>query len=102
MWIRDRSKAHPEFNIALLRDFNPIGAHKSGRIGEDPFGIPNNLLPYVAQVAVGKLREVSVFGNDYNTPDGTCIRDYIDVMDLAQAHLAALRRLCLLYTSRCV
>ncbi len=91
--LRDLYKAHPEFNIALLRYFNPIGAHKSGRIGEDPFGIPNNLLPYVAQVAVGKLREVSVFGNDYNTPDGTGVRDYIHVLDLAEGHVAALKKL---------
>ena len=91
--LTDVCKADPTLNVALLRYFNPIGAHKSGLIGEDPNGIPNNLMPYIAKVAVGKLEKVHVFGNDYPTPDGTCIRDYIDVMDLAQAHLAALRRL---------
>ncbi|MDO5328585.1 MAG: UDP-glucose 4-epimerase GalE [Coriobacteriia bacterium] len=79
-----------EWNIVLLRYFNPIGAHKSGLIGEDPKGIPNNLVPYVAQVAVGKLDSVGVFGNDYDTPDGTGVRDYIHVVDLAQGHVAAL------------
>lgn len=91
--LRDIQQASPELNIALLRYFNPIGAHKSGRIGEDPSGIPNNLLPYVSQVAVGKLREVSVFGDDYNTPDGTGVRDYIHVLDLADGHVAALKKL---------
>lgn len=80
-----------EWNIVLLRYFNPIGAHESGLIGEDPHGIPNNLVPYVAQVAVGKLAAVGVFGNDYPTPDGTGIRDYIHVVDLARGHVAALR-----------
>lgn len=79
-----------EWNIALLRYFNPIGAHESGLIGEDPLGIPNNLLPYVAQVAIGKLDHVGVFGNDYDTPDGTGVRDYIHVVDLARGHVAAL------------
>src|SRR5690606_34904062 len=77
----------------LLRYFNPVGAHESGMIGEDPAGIPNNLLPYVAQVAIGKLKELSVFGDDYNTPDGTGVRDYIHVVDLAQGHVAALKGL---------
>lgn len=81
------------WNITLLRYFNPIGAHPSGLIGEDPNDIPNNLLPYVAQVASGKLKEVSVFGNDYNTPDGTGVRDYIHVLDLANGHLCALKHL---------
>jgi len=79
-----------EWNVVLLRYFNPIGAHESGRIGEDPKGIPNNLLPYVAQVAVGKLERVGVFGDDYDTPDGTGVRDYIHVVDLARGHAAAL------------
>ena len=80
-------------SVIILRYFNPIGAHESGLIGEDPRGIPNNLLPYITQVSVGKRPYLSVFGNDYETPDGTCIRDYIHVVDLARAHLAALRRL---------
>ena len=85
--------ADAELAVALLRYFNPVGAHESGRIGEDPAGIPNNLMPFVMQVAVGKLAELSVFGDDYDTPDGTCIRDYIHVVDLARGHVAALRRL---------
>ncbi len=88
--LSDIQKADPEWNIVLLRYFNPIGAHESGLIGEDPKGIPNNLVPYVAQVAVGKLEAVGVFGNDYPTPDGTGIRDYIHVVDLARGHVAAL------------
>lgn len=88
--LRDLAKSDPRWAIALLRYFNPVGAHESGRIGEDPNGIPNNLLPYVAQVAVGKLKELSVFGNDYPTPDGTGVRDYIHVVDLADGHLRAL------------
>ena len=80
--FKDVQKADPDWNVILLRYFNPIGAHKSGRIGEDPAGIPNNLLPYVSQVAVGRLKELSVFGNDYPTPDGTGVRDYIHVVDL--------------------
>ncbi len=85
--------ADPEWNIALLRYFNPIGAHESGLIGEDPKGIPNNLVPYVAQVAIGKRPFVHVYGNDYKTPDGTGVRDYIHVVDLAKGHLAAIKKL---------
>jgi UDP-glucose 4-epimerase len=81
------------WNIALLRYFNPVGAHESGRIGEDPNDIPNNLMPYISQVAVGKLDELSVFGGDYDTPDGTGVRDYIHVVDLAIGHLKALEKL---------
>ena len=91
--LRDLSKVNPKFNIALLRYFNPIGAHPSGRIGEDPNGIPNNLVPYITQVAVGKLKELGVFGNDYPTPDGTGVRDYIHVCDLAEGHILALKKL---------
>ncbi len=91
--LRDLSHAEPEWNIALLRYFNPVGAHPSGRIGEDPNGIPNNLMPYVAQVAVGRHPYVRVWGNDYPTPDGTGVRDYIHVMDLAQGHIKALDKL---------
>ena len=91
--LRDIAKADPDWRIALLRYFNPVGAHASGRIGEDPNGIPNNLMPYVAQVAIGKLECLSVFGNDYPTPDGTGVRDYIHVVDLAKGHLAALSAL---------
>ncbi len=90
---RDIGRAKPEMNIALLRYFNPIGAHESGRIGEDPRGIPNNLVPYIARVAGGILPEVRVFGNDYATKDGTCVRDYIHVEDLAEGHVAALQKL---------
>ncbi|MDO5602737.1 MAG: UDP-glucose 4-epimerase GalE [Oscillospiraceae bacterium] len=93
MILKDVAKAQPDMNIALLRYFNPIGAHKSGRIGEDPNGIPNNLVPYIAQVAVGKLQCLSVFGDDYPTPDGTGVRDYIHVVDLARGHVAALKKL---------
>lgn len=91
--LRDVSRADPEWRIALLRYFNPVGAHASGTIGEDPNGIPNNLVPFIAQVAVGKLKELSVFGNDYPTPDGTGVRDFIHVVDLAMGHLAALEAL---------
>lgn len=91
--LTDIQKADPEWNVILLRYFNPIGAHKSGLIGEDPKGIPNNLLPYVAQVAIGKLECLGVFGNDYDTPDGTGVRDYIHVVDLARGHVKALRKL---------
>jgi UDP-glucose 4-epimerase len=91
--LRDIAKADAAWQIALLRYFNPVGAHASGRIGEDPNGIPNNLMPYVTQVAVGKLACLSVFGNDYPTPDGTGVRDYIHVVDLAKGHLAALNSL---------
>lgn len=91
--LRDLAVPDPTWNIALLRYFNPVGAHKSGQIGEDPNGIPNNLMPYISQVAVGKLAELSVFGNDYSTPDGTGVRDYIHVVDLAIGHLRALEKL---------
>jgi len=91
--LRDLHRADEAWNVALLRYFNPVGAHPSGRIGEDPNGIPNNLLPYMSQVAVGKLSLLSVFGNDYPTPDGTGIRDYIHVVDLALGHLKALEKL---------
>ena len=91
--LRDLCRPDPEWNIALLRYFNPVGAHPSGQIGEDPNGIPNNLMPYIAQVAVGKLKELSVFGNDYPTSDGTGVRDYIHVVDLAVGHLRALEKL---------
>ena len=91
--LRDLHQADPTWNIALLRYFNPVGAHESGRIGEDPNGIPNNLMPYVAQVAIGKLKELAVFGNDYPTPDGTGVRDFIHVVDLAVGHLRALEKL---------
>ena len=91
--LRDAYRADNTWNISLLRYFNPIGAHASGRIGEDPNGIPNNLLPYIAQVAVGKLPKVSVFGNDYPTPDGTGVRDYIHVVDLSIGHVRALEKL---------
>ena len=93
MMLTDCCKAYPEMNVALLRYFNPIGAHKSGLIGEDPNGIPNNLVPYIAKVAVGALEKVHVFGNDYPTPDGTGVRDYIHVVDLAKGHVAAIRKL---------
>ncbi len=88
--LMDTAKSDDEWNIVLLRYFNPIGAHESGLIGEDPKGIPNNLLPYVAKVAVGKLESVGVFGNDYPTPDGTGVRDYIHVVDLAKGHVGTL------------
>jgi len=91
--LRDLHRADPRWSIALLRYFNPAGAHESGRIGEDPNGTPNNLMPYIAQVAVGKRESLSVFGDDYDTPDGTGVRDYIHVMDLSEGHLAALRAL---------
>lgn len=91
--LTDIHTADLEWNVILLRCFNPIGAHKSGMIGEDPKGIPNNLLPYVAQVAIGKLECVGVFGNDYDTPDGTGVRDYIHVVDLAKGHVKAIEKL---------
>lgn len=91
--LRDIAKADPSFNIAILRYFNPVGAHKSGLIGEEPNGIPNNLMPYITKVAVGKLKELSVFGDDYNTHDGTGVRDYIHVVDLAKGHIKALAKL---------
>ena len=91
--LRDLSRSDESWKIALLRYFNPVGAHESGTIGEDPNGIPNNLMPYITQVAVGKLPQLSVFGDDYPTPDGTGVRDYIHVVDLARGHLAALAAL---------
>ena len=91
--IRDTHTAWPELAAVLLRYFNPVGAHPSGRIGEDPSGIPNNLMPFIAQVAVGKREKLSVFGDSYPTPDGTGVRDYIHVMDLAEGHVAALERI---------
>lgn len=91
--MRDLSKANKNLNIAILRYFNPIGAHISGIIGEEPKGIPNNLMPYITKVAVGELEKLSVFGDDYNTKDGTGVRDYIHVVDLAKGHLAALKKL---------
>ena len=91
--LTDIQKADPEWNVMLLRYFNPIGAHKSGTIGENPNGIPNNLMPYITQVAVGKLKELGVFGNDYDTHDGTGVRDYIHVVDLALGHVKAIEKL---------
>ena len=89
--LRDLAAADPSWHMIVLRYFNPVGAHPSGRIGEDPSGIPNNLMPYIMQVAVGRHEQLTVFGDDYPTRDGTCIRDYIHVVDLAEGHLAALR-----------
>jgi UDP-glucose 4-epimerase len=91
--LRDLGAAEPGWQTACLRYFNPVGAHDSGRIGEDPRGVPNNLMPYVAQVAIGRRSELQVFGHDYPTPDGSGVRDYIHVMDLAEGHVAALKRL---------
>jgi UDP-glucose 4-epimerase len=91
--LRDLRRADPEWRVASLRYFNPVGAHESGALGEDPRGVPNNLMPYVAQVAVGRRPQLQVFGNDYDTPDGTGVRDYIHVMDLAEGHVAAVQRL---------
>ncbi|TCW00198.1 UDP-glucose 4-epimerase GalE [Biostraticola tofi] len=91
--LADFAKAEPQFSIIALRYFNPVGAHESGRIGEDPHGIPNNLLPFIAQVAVGRQEKLKVFGDDYPTEDGTCVRDYIHVMDLAEGHLKAMDHL---------
>ncbi len=91
--LRDLYISDNSFNIAILRYFNPVGAHESGKIGEDPNGIPNNLVPFISQVAIGKLKELKVFGNDYPTPDGTGIRDYVHVVDLAQGHIKALEKL---------
>ncbi|WP_312077255.1 UDP-glucose 4-epimerase GalE [Leclercia sp.] len=90
--LTDLSIAHPTFNITILRYFNPVGAHPSGEMGEDPNGIPNNLMPYICQVAIGKREQLSIYGNDYQTKDGTGVRDFIHVMDLAEGHVAALRR----------
>lgn len=91
--LRDLYKADDSWNIALLRYFNPVGAHKSGLIGEDPSGVPNNIMPYITKVAIGELKELSVFGNDYDTKDGTGVRDYIHVVDLALGHIKALDKL---------
>ena len=91
--LSDIQKADPEWNVILLRYFNPIGAHKSGTIGENPNGIPNNLMPYITQVAVGKREKLTIFGDDYNTPDGTGVRDYIHVVDLARGHVKALDKI---------
>lgn len=91
--LRDLAKAEPDWRIALLRYFNPVGAHPSGDMGEDPQGIPNNLMPYIAQVAVGRRESLAIFGNDYPTEDGTGVRDYIHVMDLADGHVAAMEKL---------
>lgn len=91
--LRDLAVSDERWNVILLRYFNPVGAHDSGLIGEDPQGIPNNLMPYISQVAVGKLKQLSVFGGDYNTPDGTGVRDYIHVVDLALGHIKALQKL---------
>ena len=91
--LSDIQKADPSWNVILLRYFNPIGAHKSGLIGENPNGIPNNLMPYITQVAVGKRDKLTVFGNDYDTPDGTGVRDYIHVVDLAKGHVLALKKI---------
>jgi UDP-glucose 4-epimerase len=91
--LRDHQTISPDWSIVILRYFNPVGAHESGRIGESPLGIPSNLMPYLAQVAVGRQEYLNVWGNDYQTPDGTCIRDYIHVMDLAIGHLMALDKL---------
>jgi UDP-glucose 4-epimerase len=91
--LQDARIADPALQVAILRYFNPVGAHPSGQIGEDPTGIPNNLMPYIAQVAVGRLAHLSVFGGDYSTPDGTGVRDYIHVMDLARGHVHALQTL---------
>ena len=91
--LTDLHTADSQWNVILLRYFNPIGAHESGLIGEDPKGIPNNLVPYITQVAVGKLEKLGIFGNDYDTPDGTGVRDYIHVVDLARGHVKAIERL---------
>lgn len=91
--LRDTAKANPEFGVSLLRYFNPVGAHKSGLIGENPSGIPNNLMPYITRVAKGELKKLQIFGNDYPTLDGTGVRDYIHVMDLAEGHVVALKNL---------
>lgn len=91
--LEDMAAADGRWSVALLRYFNPIGAHPSGQIGEDPRGTPNNLMPYISQVAVGRLPELAIYGNDYPTPDGTCVRDYLHVVDLALGHLTALQAL---------
>ena len=91
--LKDAAKANPELHVVLLRYFNPIGAHESGLIGENPNGIPNNLMPYITQVAVGKLKQLTIFGDTYDTPDGTGVRDYIHVVDLARGHVCAIKKL---------
>jgi UDP-glucose 4-epimerase len=91
--LKDLAASDPDWNISILRYFNPVGAHASGQIGEDPLGIPCNLMPFITKVAVGELAELSVWGDDYDTPDGTCIRDYIHVVDLAKGHINALKKL---------
>ena len=91
--LQDFIKANPDYAVTLLRYFNPIGAHESGFIGEDPQGVPNNLMPYISQVAVGKLKVLSVYGNDYPTADGTGVRDYIHVVDLAKGHVKAIEKM---------
>jgi len=91
--LKDLAASDPDWNISILRYFNPVGAHASGQIGEDPLGIPCNLMPFITKVAVGELAELSVWGGDYDTPDGTCIRDYIHVVDLAKGHINALKKL---------
>jgi UDP-glucose 4-epimerase len=91
--LTDAAKANPDLNVILLRYFNPIGAHPSGLLGEDPNGLPNNIMPYISQVSIGKLPFLHVYGNDYKTPDGTGVRDYIHVVDLAEGHVAALKKL---------
>jgi UDP-glucose 4-epimerase len=91
--LHDLAGADPDWRTICLRYFNPVGAHESGMIGEDPRGIPNNLMPYLAQVAIGRLQRLRIFGNDYPTPDGTGVRDYIHVSDLASGHVAAIKRL---------
>jgi UDP-glucose 4-epimerase len=99
--LRDAFASDPTWKFAILRYFNPVGAHQSGLIGEDPQGIPNNLMPFIAQVAVGQREHLNVFGNDYNTPDGTGVRDYIHVVDLAEGHLKALEWMAQSNTGRC-
>lgn len=91
--LKDLAASDPGWNISILRYFNPVGAHRSGEIGEDPLGIPNNLMPYITKVAVGELEELAVYGDDYDTPDGSCVRDYIHVVDLARGHINALNKL---------
>lgn len=91
--IKDVCNVNPIFRCIILRYFNPVGAHESGLIGEDPNGIPNNLMPFISRVAIGKLHQLNIFGNDYDTKDGTCIRDYIHVCDLAEAHMVALDKI---------
>jgi UDP-galactose 4-epimerase (EC 5.1.3.2) len=90
--LADVARVNPDLNVTLLRYFNPVGAHPSGLIGEDPAGIPNNLMPFVSRVAIGTLESIGVFGDDYDTPDGTGLRDYIHVVDLAEGHVAALEK----------